>query len=249
MSLPDSGKKPADSPPKRFVTTRWSVVLAAGRDSTAESRQALETLCETYWQPLYFFLRRRGQSVEEAEDLIQGFFVRLLDKKILEKVEPDHGKFRYFLLAVLKNHLSEERKRGQAQKRGGGKIPFSLDIEGAEHRYRLEAPQEMTPDKIYARRWAMTVLERVLERLRDSYAGGGKQNLFERLEGHLTGKGILNPYQQIAEELEITEGAVKVAVHRLRKRFGDHLREEIAQTVATPEEVDEEIQNLRSLLE
>ena len=249
MSLPDFKGKPAGSPPKRFVTTRWSVVLAAGLDSTSNSRAALETLCRDYWFPLYFYVRRRGYRVEESEDLIQGFFVRLLEKGVLEKADRERGRFRFFLQAALKNYLANEWDKSRAKKRGEGRAHLSLDFETAERLYLPNANHPLTPDKLFDRRWALTLIERSLARLQKAYADSGKESVFEELKGRLTGDDAESTYRDIGRGLDMTEGAVKMAVHRMRQRFNDSLREEIAQTASGPEEVEDELRALFSSFE
>jgi RNA polymerase sigma-70 factor (ECF subfamily) len=222
------------------------VVVAAGRDSTVESRKALETLCETYWQPLYLFARCRGHSVEEAEDLIQGFFLFLLEKGAVGRADRERGRFRTFLLSALKNYLKDEWKREKAGKRGGGRVLLSLDFESIEDLCRRDSLQELSPDVVFVRRWAVTMMDRALDRLRYAYAASGREDLFGELKDCLDGEGKERSYREIGENLDMTEGAVKMAVHRLRQRFRDMLREEIAQTVANPEEIDDELQALRA---
>jgi RNA polymerase sigma factor (sigma-70 family) len=233
-------------PPKDFATTHWSVVISAGRDSTVGSRKALETLCETYWQPLYYYARRRGHGVEEAEDLIQGFFLRLLEKGAVAKADRERGRFRTFLLSSLKNYITDEWKKGKAIKRGGGRAFHSLDFESIENLCQRDSLQESSPDVVFARRWAVTLMERVLDRLRQAYTGSGREDLFDELKDCLDGDSNQRSYREIGNNLSMTEGAVKMAVHRLRQRFRDTLRQEIAQTVADPKDIDDELQALRS---
>jgi RNA polymerase sigma-70 factor (ECF subfamily) len=234
---------------ERFMTTRWSVVLAAGRTSQPAAREAMATLCGLYWQPLYAFIRRRGSSPEEAEDMVQAFLAHVIEKGSLRHVDPGKGKFRSFLLASLKNFLSDQRSKEAALKRGGGVAPVSLDAEEAEGRYRLEPADEATPERIFERQWALAVIEQAMARLRKRYADSGKENHFEEMKIFLSGEKRPVPYAVVAGRLGITELAVKVAVHRLRKRFRDALREEIAQTVATSDEIDTELQALYAALE
>jgi RNA polymerase sigma-70 factor (ECF subfamily) len=220
----------------RFAATRWTVVLAAGQQTSQESRRALEELCRIYWYPLYAYVRRSGYDALTAEDLTQEFFARLLAKKSLADVEREKGKFRSFLLASLKHFLANEWDRARAQKRGGGQTFISLD---AETRYRQEPMDELSADKLLDRQWALALLEQVLARLEaEEFAG------FEHLKVYLTAGKEAIPYAEAAARLGTTEGAVKVAVHRLRKRYRALLREEIAHTVASPAEVDEEIRHL-----
>jgi RNA polymerase sigma-70 factor (ECF subfamily) len=201
-------------------------------------------LCEVYWYPVYAFVRRAGFDADAAQDLTQEFFSRLLEKHYLRDADPSRGRFRSFLLASVKHFLSNERDRISAVKRGGRVAVVPLEIETAEGLYAREIPDEETPDRVFERRWATTLLTRTLERLRTEYEEAGRGSVFQRLEGHLTGERETLPYAQLAAELGSTEGAIKVAVHRLRKRFGAVLREEIAETVSSPEEVDAEIREL-----
>jgi RNA polymerase sigma-70 factor (ECF subfamily) len=234
---------------ERFMTTRWSVVLAAGRSSQPAAREAMATLCGLYWQPLYAFIRRRGSSPEQAEDMTQAFLVHVIEKESLRHVDPGKGKFRSFLLASFKNFLSDQRSKEAALKRGGGVPPVSLDAEEAEGRYGLEPVDDATPERIFERQWALTVIEQAMARLRERYARTGKEEHFEQMKIFLSGEKRPVPYAEVARRLGITELAVKVAVHRLRKRFRDALREEIAQTVARPEQIDAELQALHAALE
>jgi RNA polymerase sigma-70 factor (ECF subfamily) len=244
----EPARKPARSQGGRFATTRWSVVLEAGRGSSPASREALAKLCETYWYPLYGYVRRWGHDADSAQDLTQEFFTRLLEKDYLRDVTPTRGRFRSFLLAALKHFLSNERDRANAAKRGGGHAPLPLEFETAEGHFRLEPADHLTPEIAFERQWALTVLDRTLRKLGSEHERGGKGALFARLKGTLTGEQS-GSYAQLAAELQMTEGAVKVAVHRLRRRFGELLREEIAETVADPGDVDDEIRYLFAVLE
>jgi RNA polymerase sigma-70 factor (ECF subfamily) len=228
----------------RFVTTRWSLVLAAGARTSAESRKALETLCRLYWYPLYAYVRRRGYDADESQDLTQGFFARLIEKHAVQAADPHRGRFRSYLLACLKHFLANEWDRAGAQKRGGGRTVISLDVRDAEGRYRLEPADELTAERLFERRWALTLLEMVLAELWRQYQRDGRQRLFDRLKGFLGGGPAGGPYSRVAEELGMTEAAVKVAVHRLRRRYRELLREHIARTVASPEDVDDEVRQL-----
>ncbi len=239
---------PADRMGGRFSTTHWSVVLAAGAFGSAGCREALERLCRTYWFPLYTFLRRRGYDTHQAEECTQAFFAALLERHGLQRAGPEHGKFRSFLLASLNHFLADERDRAGAQKRGGGKEIVSLDIEEAETRYRLEPAHELTPEKLFEKSWSLTVLNQAMARLKAEFAQTGKQQLFEALKPHLPAGRGPTPYKDVAAGLGMTEAAVKVAVHRLRTRYRQLVREEIAQTVSTPEQVDEEIRDLFAAL-
>ena len=232
-----------------FAATRWTLVLAASRGcATPRAAEAMAELCRVYWYPLYAYVRRRGHDTHEAEDLTQEFFLRLLAKDSLASVDREKGKFRAFLLASLKNFLANQWDRRQAKKRGGGQTVLPLDTLDAESRYRLEPSHNLTPERLFERQWAMTVLDQVLARLQAEFAAGGKQTLFDRLKQFLTAARGSVGYAPIAAELNMSEGAVKVAVHRLRRRYRELLRDEIAQTVANPEEIDEEIRYLLSCL-
>ena len=244
--MADSPKRSsvADSRCKSFLTTHWSVVLAAGQAGSPASRQALSTLCESYWYPMYAYVRRRGYRVEEARDLTQEFFTRLLEKDYLGMVDRQKGKFRSFLLAMFNHFLANEWRRAHAGKRGGGRTTLSLDFQMGERRYSEEPSHELTPERIYERRWAFTLLEQALATLREEYVRSGKGALFEYLKPYLGGNPGTMPYEEAAAALDMSEGAVKVAVHRLRRRCREVLRAEIAQTVAGPEEVEEELRDL-----
>ena len=223
-------------------------MLAAGSRSTPNADVALEELCRTYWYPLYAYVRRHGHSREDAEDLTQAFFARLLEKNYLEGISSDKGKFRAFLLVAVKRFLANEWDRANRQKRGGGVVPLSLDWQDADQRYQINPADTLSPDKLYDRAWAVTVLEQVITRLRDESAAEGKARLYEQLKAFLmAGKSDI-PYAQAAAALELTEGAVRVAVHRLRRRYRELLREQIAQTLSDPAQADEEMQALFSAL-
>jgi RNA polymerase sigma-70 factor (ECF subfamily) len=237
---PDTASVPGDV----FATTRWTVVLAAGRQSTPQADQALDELCRTYWYPLYAYVRRQGHSREDAEDLTQAFFVRFLARNYLEGLSSERGRFRAFLLASLKHFLANERDRAARQKRGGGAPPLSLDWQSADTRYHLEPADALSPDKIYDREWALTLLERVIVRLRDECAAEGKAALFEGLKAFLTADTGTLSHAQAAVALGMSEGAVRVAAHRLRRRYRALLRDEVAQTLAEPGQLEEELQSL-----
>jgi len=232
----------------RFTTTHWSMVLAGGNQSSPDYTRALSTLCQTYWYPLYVYLRRWGCDREQAEDYTQGFFASLLERQGIGKADPKQGKFRSFLLASLKNFLADEWDRSQAQKRGGGKKVFSLGIEDGETRYRCEPADNLSPEKLFERYWALEVLKQAMTRLKAEYIAAGKQQLFDYLKTYLAAEQDSIPYRDAAAKLDMTEGAVRVAVHRLRQRYGELVREEIAQTVTTPEQIEEEICELYAAL-
>jgi RNA polymerase sigma factor (sigma-70 family) len=230
--------------PGFFAATRWTMVLSAVGQGNRTGSRALAELCQCYWRPLYAYLRWQGFNVEEAEDLTQEFFARLLDHNGLATVDPGKGKFRSFLLASLKHFLANERDRARALKRGGGLPPIPLDALSAEKRRQIEPTDDLSPDKAFERQWALTVLDQALSRLRTEFSMAGKEALFEELKGFLTGDGRADAHTAVGGRCGMSEGAVKVAVHRLRRRYRDLLREEIAQTVGNPEEVDDEIRNL-----
>lgn len=236
--------KPASSQPQWFLTTHWSVVLAAGRDDSIQGRIALERLCENYWYPLYAFVRRLGHSPHDAEDLVQSFFSTCIEKNYFGAVEQGRGRFRTFLLVALKRFLANEWDKAHAQKRGGTHIVISLDSFTAEQRYALEPVDSLSADKLYDRRWALTLLDRVVARLQDEQADAGKLEQFEQLKECITAGGRGTAYNDLAARLGTTEGAIKVAVHRLRARYRELLETEIANTVASAEEIDEERRHL-----
>jgi RNA polymerase sigma-70 factor (ECF subfamily) len=228
----------------RFATTSWTQVLLAREAPSTEAHQALEGLCRAYWYPLYAFVRRQGYGPEESRDLTQSYFAQLLEKDYLGDFDPSLGRFRVFLQASVKNFLSNERDKKHALKRGGHTQVVSLNDDEVEGRYRYEPADRLTPEEIFERRWALTVLERVMERLSRELSESGRGEEFQKLKGFLTGDGPKVPYRQIAHELRTSEEAVKTSVHRLRQKFGTLLRQEIAETVSTPEEIDDEIRHL-----
>ena len=219
-------------------------MLAAREGSPSEAAAALEQLCRSYWYPLYAYLRRDGKGPHDAQDLTQGFLARVIEKHDLDAAIPEKGRFRSFLLGTLKHYLADHRKRDFAQKRGGGRVPVSIDAELAESRYRIEPVDETTPETHFERQWAQVVLERVMERLRKRHVERGREDLFTALLPCLGGAGRPPSYAEISTRMDLTEGAVKVAVHRLRQEFGHLLRHEIAQTVSDESEIDEEIRRL-----
>lgn len=231
-----------------FQTTHWSVVLTAGQSQEPEADAALENLCRNYWPPLYAYVRRQGHSPHDAQDLTQEFFARLLEKDYLKLADRERGRFRSFLLKSLNHFLVNEWVRGQAQKRGGGQKVFAFDDEAAERSYLQHPSAQLAPESLYDKRWAMTLLGRVMERMGADYAAAGKGKLFDQLKPLLLTEGSGESYRQRAAPLGLSEGAVKVAVHRLRQRFREAVRAEIAQTVATPEEVDEELRCLMAAM-
>jgi RNA polymerase sigma-70 factor (ECF subfamily) len=233
----------------KFTTTQWSRVQQARDGSDTEARQALEELCQTYWHPLYTYVRRQGYDPDAAEDLTQAYFTELLEKDVLQVVDPSAGRFRSFLLASLKNFMSHERDRDRALKRGGGTVTFSLDAEPAEEALADGASDQLTPEQAYERQWALTVLDRSLERLRLAAEASDAAGQFRRLKPFLTGEEARMPYREVASELGMTEGAVKTAVYRLRRSFGGMLRAEIAETVADPDDIEDEIRHLLTVVQ
>jgi RNA polymerase sigma factor (sigma-70 family) len=231
-----------------FATTHWSVVLQAGRGDVAQSAAAMEKLCQRYWYPIYAFVRRRGSEREEAEDLTQAFFAHLLERDTLKKVDPQKGKFRTFLLASLSHFLANEWDKRQTWKRGGRAQTISLHDANAEEIYGREPVEPATPEKLFDRRWALLLVEAVLAQLREEYAALKKAELFAKLEPALTGELETGWYGEVAKALGMSEGAVRVALHRLRRRFGELLRREIAPTVVSEADVDEEIRQLFSAM-
>jgi RNA polymerase sigma-70 factor (ECF subfamily) len=228
----------------KFATTQWSQVLAARDPRGTESQKALAWLCEAYWYPLYAYVRSQGHGADNSRDLTQAYFAYLLEKNILEDVDPSAGRFRSFLLASLKHYVANERRKQNALKRGGGTQTISLDTEDAEIRYGLEPADRLNPEQVYENRWALTVLERAMRRLETEWREGERRKQFEHLKAHLTGQEPRVPFREMAAELEMTEVAVRGAMHRLRRRFGQLIRDEIAETVANPDEVDEEVRHL-----
>jgi RNA polymerase sigma factor (sigma-70 family) len=236
--------QPTSAPGDVFATTHWTVVLAAGRRQTPQSALALEELCRTYWFPLYAYVRRRGHAKAEAEDLTQAFFARLLEKNFLANLHSEKGKFRAFLLAALKHFLANEWDKSQRQKRGGGRPPLSLDWQSADTKFQIAAANAPSPDKAFDREWALALLAKVIERLQRECAAEGKAKLFEQLKTFLMAGGGDPAQAEVAKALGLEEGAVRVAIHRLRKRYRALLRAEIAQTLSDPAMVDEEMRAL-----
>ncbi len=243
LLVPERGQ-----PAFRFTATHWSLVLAAGGTDAESARPALARLLETYWYPLYAFVRRKGHDPEDACDLTQEFLARLLEGNLLSAADPAKGKFRTFLLAALERFLVDEWRREVRKKRGGGRAPLSLAVFDAEERYRLEPADDLTPERIYERRWAITLLEQALRRLEEECAAAGRDALFAAVKPVLVGEDHLRAYAAISADLKMTEGALKTLVHRLRRRFRTLVRTEIAQTVFDPRDVAEEIQHLFQVL-
>jgi DNA-directed RNA polymerase specialized sigma24 family protein len=240
---------------QQFAPTRWSVVQAAGRRSSPDSRRALASLCEAYWYPLYAYVRRRVVDLNDAHDLTQAFFAELLAKNYVGAASADRGRFRAFLLTALKHFLSKEWEKARAQKRGGGKAPIRLDFAAADSQYKadshykIEPASSLTAEQIYDREWAVALLGRIVQRLESEAAEAGKARQFEELKGFLIGEHSGATYADVATKLGMTEAAVKMATSRMRRRYRELLREEIAQTVTGPDEVEDEIRKLFATLQ
>jgi RNA polymerase sigma-70 factor (ECF subfamily) len=245
-----SQPEPADGPHSTqwFVTTHWSVVLAAKAGDSPQASEALERLCRTYWRPLYAFIRRDGYSVEDAQDLTQEFLARLLAKDYLDHLQHQQGKFRSFLLTFLKHFLSDQRDRARAQKRGGGRTFVSLDQAMEEEKAGVEPVDGLTADQIFDRRWASALLAQAVARLRQEYVEAGRAELFEQLKDLQPGERGAQTYAELGARLGLSEASIKSAAHRLRQRHQGILREEIANTVTRPEDVEDEIRHLLSVL-
>ena len=231
-----------------FEATQWSIVTIAAKVDSPASRAALDTLCETYWYPLYVYARRRGYNEDDARDLTQGFFAKLLEKNWVAAADRNRGKFRTFLLTALKRYMANEWERQRAQKRGGGALPLSLDFDTAEDGFKLEPPDDRTPEDVFDACWANTLMQQARDRLRREAIRSGEGAPFERLVGFVTGEGEDVPYKQVAEELHMSEAAVGGAVYRMRHRFGEILREEVADTVNDPDDVEPEVKHLLRML-
>lgn len=227
-----------------FATTRWTLVLTAAADGSSVAQRALGEMCGLYWYPLYAFIRRRGHNPDEAQDLTQGFFARILERNIVGTADPSRGRFRSYLLGALQHFLADERDRAAALKRGGGHTTISRDLETAEQRYALEPSHELTPERLFDRKWAATVIALVMDDLRRQFHAEGKAALFERLKAFLVADPAESTQAQAAAELGLSPGAARVALHRMRQRYRGLLRDHIAQTVASPEDVDAEIRDL-----
>ena len=250
QTTPEPASTHSEPPPRQlvFVTTHWSLVLSARDPQSPRSAEALEKLCRAYWYPLYAYVRRTGQSRENAEDLTQAFFARLLEKNYLEAAEPERGRFRSFLLMALKRFMANEWHKAHAQKREGSRRCLPLPLDTAETRYARESVNTATPEQAFEKQWALTLLETVLSQLRTDYEQDGRGRLFEALKPCLLGSRELQPYAELAAALKMSEGAVKVAVHRLRERYRERLKAEIANTVATPADVAAELRHLFRVL-
>ena len=247
MSVPELDWADIGSGARQFVTTHWSVVLAAREEDSPHAAEALAKLCRIYWYPLYAFIRRRGHSPHDAQDLTQEFFYRLLDKRYLDAVDYRKGRFRSFLLAALEHFLANEWRCSQAQRRGGGQQVISID-DDAEQRYAREPATNLSPERIYEQRWALAFLEQVLGKLRAEFLEAGKGATFEALKVFLTGDRSPVGYAALATELGSTEAALKMAVSRMRQRYAELLRQEIANTVSSPDEIEDELRALMAAL-
>jgi RNA polymerase sigma factor (sigma-70 family) len=241
-------RKTAPVTSRAYTTTHWSVVLAAGQEETPQATEALEQLCRTYWYPLYAYVRRHGHSPEDAQDLTQDFFAHLLARGFPRGASPERGKFRSFLLVSLRHLLLDQHRRADAAKRGGGQTVFSLDASRAEERFGGEPQHALTPEKLYERDWAMTLLDHAQSRLHEEYAAAGKGDFYERLKAFpLEGKSD-RPFEQASAEFGMTTSALKSAVHRMRSRYRELVREEVAHTVADPSELQEEARYLIAVM-
>jgi RNA polymerase sigma factor (sigma-70 family) len=232
--------------PSDFPTTRWTLVIAAADPQRKDARSALVSLCEGYWYPLYAYIRRRGYPADQAQDLTQEFFIRVLEGRYLDRADPEKGRFRAFLLTSMKFFLADEADGNRAQKRGGGTV-LSLEFSSGEDRYQREPAHDETPERIFEQRWALSVLDRVVEKLRNEFVHHGRPEHFERLKVFLLGQADA-PYAALAREMNTSEGALKVAIHRLRKRYRELFRREIADTVADAAEVEPELRFLAAAL-
>lgn len=245
---PTSGAGGAPGAGGRFETTQWSLVLAAGERGSPAAEEALARLCEQYWYPVFAFVRRKGYSTADAQDLTQGFFARLIEKGDLGDADRSRGRFRSFLLTACQYYVANERDRARTRKRGGGAPALSIDVALAEGRYERALAHAETPERLYDRQWCLTLLDGVLEALRAEYEAAGKGRLFEHLKGFLTGAEDAGTHEDAARALQTTAGAVKVAVHRLRRRYREELRRRVADTVGSDGEVEEELRYLLKAL-
>ncbi len=239
-----STDRPAEGGRRGFATTRWSLVLAAGDSQSDASERALAELCGQYWYPLYAYARRRGYDAEDARDLTQAFFAKLLEKRDLRAADPSRGRFRTFLLSSMKNFMAGEWRREHAQKRGGAVELLPLDFDSAEESYGLEPVDELSPEAIYERRWALGLLERAVTDLRHQYEASGRAELFDALKGYLGGDDEVLPYAELSRRLGQNEGALRTAASRLRSRWRKRIRELVAETVHEDAEVQDELQQL-----
>jgi RNA polymerase sigma factor (sigma-70 family) len=233
----------------RFPVTQLTIVIQAGGDFSRKSQDAIASLCEVYWYPLYAFIRRRGHMPEQAQDLTQEFFARFLEGRYVRTYRRERGRFRSFLLGCLKHFLSNQRKRDMAEKRGGGKVDISLEayVQTGENRYRLEPHDNLTPESIYEKQWALTVFNQALARLQREFEEKGKKERFAFLEPFLLEDKTGTPYSELAARIGMSESALKVAIHRIKRRFLDLLRDQISHTVSRTDQIDKELQYLMSI--
>lgn len=244
VASPSPGAKP-DSP---FPSTHWTTVLMAGENGSTQAHDALGRLCGKYWYPLYVYVRRRGYSHAEGQDLTQEFFSRLLEGNLVRLAKRERGKFRSFLLSSLNNFLINEWKKERAQKRGGGRVTFFSELEGADERWRLDAALRTEPEEAFDESWALAVLRQAFARLHAEWTGQGREDLFQKLKPFLLGDAD-GPYREVARHVGVSEGAIKVGVHRLRRRLRELLNEEIRHTVADPSEIHDETRHFIRVLE
>jgi RNA polymerase sigma factor (sigma-70 family) len=233
----------------RFTTTRWTLVLTAGDRTSADSQASLATLCESYWYPVYAFVRRSGRDSDTARDLTQAFFMRVLEKDVLKEARRERGRFRSFLLASLRHFLANEYDREQAVKRGGRATHLSLEFDDGERRYQLEPADTATPEHLYERRWALDVIDRAMQRLEARHAQTARQALFERLKPFLRGDEESQSSRELSAALGLSDGALRVALHRFRRQFADALRDTIADTVEHETEIDDELRHLLTVVQ
>lgn len=248
MAISEDDNDPIFKKRQWFVTTSWSNLEAAQQGDTSQAREALESICNTYWYPLYAYIRRKGHSAQDAEDLTQAYFFQVLEKNYLGAVDRQKGKFRSFLLASLNHFLSNQRDFRNAEKRGGGKPLISLDDQTAEDRYQLEPATDLTPEKMFEYRWAGTLMDQVRQKLKEECDEAGKSALFGEVQQYLLQEPPSGGYNEVADHLKMSSGAVAVAVHRLRQRFGELVRLEVSGTVASPEDVEPEMNHLLEVL-
>jgi len=233
---------------RRFATTQWSLIQAAADSANPEFREALAELCRIYWSPIYTYIRYRGKDADSAQELTQGFFTRLLEKKYVQDAQEGRGRFRSFLLTSVKHYLANEWDRDQTQKRGGGMTLLQLDFESEESTLIVEPAEQETPETIFERRWAVSALQQTMEKLGSEMEQAGKRKTFQRLKPLLVGEALATPYREIAADLDMSEGALRVTVHRLRKKFGKLLRQEVSRTLSDPKLLDEEMRFLQGAL-
>lgn len=236
------------SRPRRFATTRWSIVNAAAHPSTATARIAMEDLCQTYWPPVYAFVRRQGIPRTDAEDATQAFFLHLLNSDFVQTADRDRGRFRSFLLKSVSNYLKADYRKQTATKRGGAVEIFSLDFDAGEKQYNAEASESVTPEQLFERRWALTLLQNTVNQLRSEYADRNHLKLFEALEAHVNQNAARLPYAELCDTLGMTEDAIKQAARRLKLRYREILRTEIANTVDSKDDIDDELRQLMNAL-